>query len=95
MPYRIVEDKYQTDGKSKATVVVEADQRSELERMEAKTAAVEFARTKNFPAFGISNIPQIYPVDDTGEISDAMLHGKKPVKAYRMDVDISPGRYHP
>lgn len=95
MSVKIVEDKYTTDGKTKATVVVEAPAREALERMEAKMAAVEFARTKNFPAYGISNTPQIYPVDDSGEISDDMLHGRKPVKAYRMDVDISPGRYHP
>jgi hypothetical protein len=91
MPVRVVESEYKTDGSQKATVVLQADERGELEGPRVKTQALEYARSKNFPVSGLAGVPQIYPVNSAGVMSEAMLHGKEKVSGYRMEVEISAG----
>lgn len=89
---RVLEDQYKTQGQSVATVVLEADSRDDFEGLEAKKLAMEFARSRNFPAYGISNFPAIYPVDASGQTTDAIFRGLDKVVAWRCDIDISSGR---
>lgn len=92
MGLRIVESEYRTSGNQLATVVVEADRHEELLNTNAKLKALEYARSKNFPAHGISNLPAPYPVGVGGQVTDGVLTGKEKIAAWRLDVDVSPGR---
>jgi len=91
MSVRVIEDEFAISGREAAKVVLEADSRQELEKPDVKTKAMEYARSKNFIPFAVTNFMQIYPVDSEGKSGDDMLSGKKPVKAYRVDVELVAG----
>ena len=89
----VVEDLFVKEANGLAAhVVLESDKRDDLIHSPARQLALEYAISKNFQAAGVSNLPQPYPVDREGKMSEEVLQGKKPVHRWRMDVDLSASR---
>jgi hypothetical protein len=91
MTLKVVEEAYRTEGRSRAIVTVEGSSRAEVDSLQARNIALDYAREKNFPAHGLSGIPAPFPVDEYGNMTEALLHGKVPIAAWRAEVIISPG----
>lgn len=91
MSVRVIEEEFTISSRDSARVVLQADSREELVKPAVKTQAMEYARSKNFVPFAVTNFVQPYPVDQDGKSGDDLLSGKKPVKAYRVDIDLVAG----
>lgn len=70
-------------------VVIEADTYEEVMSAASREAAIQEAARRGLPRPGVSMIDASpYPVDEKGEASEAVMFGKVPVAAYRMDYTV-------
>lgn len=88
MAIRIVEEKTTNPAAQEMFVVLAAPTREELEGTKVIDLAKQVAVTRGFSLRGLSDKPNIYPVDAKGETPDALLLGTVPVAEYWADFRL-------
>jgi hypothetical protein len=93
MSLRVVEDKC-TEESNKLCIVLESDVRDELESMDARVMALNYAKSKGANVAGLNSFPSAYPVNSDGEMSSKVLLNQEKVAAYRCDFEILSGVFN-
>lgn len=71
------------------TVTIEAPTFEEINSAAVREAAIQEAVKQGIPRPGLSAIDASpYPVNAKGEVTDAVMFGKEPVAAYRIDYVV-------
>jgi hypothetical protein len=78
------------EGISMAVVAV-ADQADELTGVNARNAAMQYARSVGFPARGLGGIPSPYPVDKEGKTDDDLILGRRPIDHWEAVYQVNSG----
>lgn len=62
-----------------------------LTSLPSRNSVIEFARSKSFPARGLKEIPNPYPVDAAGKTDADVIMGKRPVACWQADFEVAAG----
>ena len=91
MSVAVVEEQTKMQSSTTMTVVLAGKDREELTSLDTRNNVITIARERGFPARGLSNVPEPYPVDKAGKTDDELVLGKRPFVGYRVDYVVSSG----